>query len=46
MEWSQEMIKGKFLEYGVIFDLFAVYLEDIFNTELEVVLTCFEFIIH
>ena len=33
MEWSQEMIKGKFLEYGVIFDLFAVYLEDIFNTQ-------------
>ena len=32
MEWSQEMIKGKFLEYGVIFDLFAVYLEDFFNT--------------
>ena len=33
MEWSREMIKGKFLEYGVIFDLFAVYLENILNTQ-------------
>jgi len=33
MEWSQEMVKGKFLEYGVIFDLFAVYLENILNIQ-------------
>ena len=33
MEWSQEFKNGLFLEYGVIFDLFAVFIEDIFNLE-------------
>ena len=33
MEWSQEFKNGLFLEYGVIFDLFAVFVEDIFNLE-------------
>ena len=31
MEWSQGFKNGLFLEYGVIFDLFAVFIEDIFN---------------
>ena len=31
MEWSQDMLKGTFLEYGAIFDLFAVFLESKFN---------------
>jgi len=33
MEWSQGFKNGLFLEYGVIFDLFAVFIEDIFNLE-------------
>ena len=33
MEWAQEFKNGLFLEYGVIFDLFAVFIEDIFNLE-------------
>ena len=31
MEWSREMLDGQYLEYGVIFDLFAVFLESLFS---------------
>lgn len=31
MEWSQHMLSGTFLEYGVIFDLLNVFLENLFD---------------
>ena len=31
MEWSQEMLNGIFLEYGVTFDLLATFIENKFN---------------
>ena len=31
MEWSQDFIKGTFIQYGVIFDLFFTFIENKFN---------------
>ena len=33
MEFSQDFVNGTYLEYGVIFDLFAVFIEDKFNIQ-------------